>query len=404
MLWEMKKGAYRLNQSVMRTLSKTLKFTEPELIAGAGSVRWLPEKVKEKGISKVLVVTDKVLMGLGMLDGLFDGLKENNISYVVYDEVQPNPTIDNIEAARKLYIDNDCRGVIAFGGGSSMDCAKTAAARVANSNKTVSQMRGVLKIRKPLPPLFAVPTTAGTGSETTIAAVVTDPSTHEKYAIMDTKLVPIMAALDPELTIGLPPHITSTTGMDALTHAVEAYIGRNGTPYTDKNAEEAVKIIYGNLEKVYNDGKDIEARNQMLLASYKAGIAFTRAYVGYVHAIAHTLGGLYGVPHGLGNAVVLPYILEFFGDSSYNKLAKLAVAAGLGKDGEPIEVLAKSFIDSIKTMNSNMNIPTGFKEIKAEDVPLIVKRVLKEGNPGYPVPKIMNAEECTDIINKLMLK
>ncbi|MDF2521816.1 MAG: alcohol dehydrogenase, class [Clostridia bacterium] len=404
MLWEMKKGAYRLNQSVMRTLSKTLKFTEPELLSGAGSVRRLPEKVKAKGISKVLVVTDKVLMGLGMLDGLLDGLKENNISYVVYNEVQPNPTIDNIESARKLYIDNDCRGVIAFGGGSSMDCAKTAAARVTNSNKTVSQMRGVLKIRKPLPPLFAVPTTAGTGSETTIAAVVTDPSTHEKYAIMDTKLVPIMAALDPELTIGLPTHITSTTGMDALTHAVEAYIGRNGTPYTDKNAEEAVKIIYENLEKVYKDGKDIEARNQMLLASYKAGIAFTRAYVGYVHAIAHTLGGLYGVPHGLGNAVVLPYILEFFGGSSYNKLAKLAVAAGLGKDGEPVEVLAESFIDSIKTMNANMNIPTGFKEIKADDVPLIVKRVLKEGNPGYPVPKIMNAEECTDIINKLMLK
>jgi alcohol dehydrogenase class IV len=316
--------------------------------------------------------------------------------------VQPNPTIANIEAARKLYLDNNCQGTIAFGGGSSMDCAKAASARVANPNMTVSQMRGTLKIKKKLPPLFAIPTTAGTGSETTIAAVVTDPSTHEKYAVIDAKLVPLVAALDPEVTIGLPPHITSTTGMDALTHAVDAYIGHNGTPYTDKNAEEATELIYKYLEKVYKDGSDIEARDQMLLASYKAGIAFTRAYVGYVHAIAHTLGGLYGIPHGLANAVVLPYILEYFGSSAYSKLAKLAVAAGLGKQGEDEEKLAIRFVDSVKALNANMNIPAGFKEIKAEDVPLIVQRVLKEGNPGYPVPKIMNKKECTEIIVKLM--
>lgn len=285
-----------------------------------------------------------------------------------------------------------------------MDCAKSASARVTNPNISVPQMRGTLKIRKKLPPLFAIPTTAGTGSETTIAAVVTDPATHEKYAVIDTKLVPLVAALDPEVTIGLPPHITSTTGMDALTHAVEAYIGKNGTPYTDKNAEEAVEIIYKYLEKVYKEGCDLQAREQMLLASYKAGIAFTRAYVGYVHAIAHTLGGLYGVPHGLGNAVVLPYILEYFGSSCYSKLAKLAVVAGIGKQGEDEERLAKRFIESIKAMNANMNIPTGFKEIKAEDVPLIVERVLKEGNPGYPVPKIMNSKECSELIVKLMHK
>lgn len=401
-MWTIQKGAYRLNQAVMRNLVKTLKFTEPELLTGARSVRELPKSVKSRGIDKALVVTDKVLMGLGKLDGLFEALKENGVSFIVYDEVQPNPTIANIEAAHRMYIDNGCQGIIAFGGGSSMDCAKAAGARVTNENKSVSQMRGPLKIRKKLPPLFAVPTTAGTGSEVTIAAVVTDPSTHEKYAIMDPKLVPLVAALDPELTIGLPPHITSTTGMDALTHAVEAYIGHNGTSYTDKNAEEATALIYKYLEKVYQDGSDIGAREQMLLASYKAGIAFTRAYVGYVHAIAHTLGGLYGVPHGLGNAVVLPYVLDYFGSSVYGKLAKLAVAAGLGKSDEDEELLAKRFIDSIKTMNKNMNIPTGFKEIKAEDVPLIVKRVLKESNPGYPVPKIMDKKECTEIIVRLM--
>jgi alcohol dehydrogenase class IV len=213
----------------------------------------------------------------------------------------------------------------------------------------------------------------------------------------------LAAALDPELTIGLPKHITSTTGMDALTHAVEAYIGRNGTGYTNKKAEEAVKMIFDNLEKVYKDGSDMEARSQMLLASYKAGVAFTRAYVGYVHAIAHTLGGLYGVPHGLANSIVLPYILEYFGSSANHKLAKLAAIAGIGSENQGEEQLAHKFIESIKNMNRNMNIPIGIKEIKEEDIPLIVKRVLKEGNPGYPVPKIMNEKECTEIIRKLLV-
>lgn len=404
MLWTLKKGAYRLNQGAMRLIAGALKFREPELLTGAGCSRELAGVVKARGIKKVLVVTDKGLMGLGMLNGLFEALSENNIGYVVYDEVKPNPTIENIEAARNMYIENGCEGIIAFGGGSPMDCAKTAAARVTNENISVSRMKGPFKIRKPLPPLFAVPTTAGTGSETTIAAVVTDPVTHEKYAIMDLKLVPLVAALDPELTIGLPRNITSTTGMDAITHAVEAYIGWNGTDYTNKNAEEAVKIIFANLEKVYVDGSNLEARNQMLLASFKAGVAFTRAYVGYVHAIAHTLGGLYGVPHGLANSIALPYVLEYFGSSIHKKLARLAVVADIGNENEDEEILAKRFIERIKDMNRNMNIPTTVKDIKIEDIPLIVKRVLKEGNPQYPVPRIMNEKDCRVLIEKLVVR
>ncbi|KUO76598.1 MAG: alcohol dehydrogenase [Clostridia bacterium BRH_c25] len=404
MFWGLRKAAFRANQAVMRLLANILKFREPELLTGAGSLRELPRLIRSRGIDNVLIVTDKVLMKLGILDGLLEAMEENGIAYVIYDEVQPNPTVGNIEAACKLYLGGNCRGIVAFGGGSPIDCAKAAAARVTNRSMTVRQMKGVLKVRKPLPPLFAVPTTAGTGSETTLAAVVTDPETHEKFVIMDIKLIPLAAVLDPELTIGLPPHITSTTGMDALTHAVEAYIGRSGTAYTDRNAEEAVKIIFENLEKVYKEGNDIEARGQMLLASYKAGNAFTRAYVGYVHAIAHTLGGLYGIPHGLGNAVVLPYILDFYGKSISVKLAKLAVTAGIGSDTEPVEHLAEKFISSIKTMNANMNIPAGFRELEENDIPIIVQRVLKEGNPGYPVPRIMNNNECTEIVKKLLIK
>ena len=260
---------------------------------------------------------------------------------------------------------------------------------------------GYIKVNKKLPPFFAVPTTAGTGSETTVAAVVTDPETHEKNAISDPCLRPKYAVLDPALTIGLPPHITSTTGMDALTHAVEAYIGKSNVKSTIRYSEEAVKLIHANLEKAYNNGKDMEARNNMLKGSFYAGSAFTRAFVGYVHAIAHNLGGMYNTPHGLANAVILPYVLEWYGPSVYKPLAKLYDIAGLGNE-ETIEGKAKAYIKEIRRMNQAMNIPDKFDFIKEEDIPTLVKRALKEGNPGYPVRKIMKPEECEKVIRLLM--
>lgn len=403
MIWTFKVGYYRVYQNIFKLASLILRFPEPELLTGSGSLRALPETIKARGVKNVLIVTDKMLMSLGLLDNLLSGLKESHIGYTIYDGVQPNPTIQNIEDARQKYIDNNCEGIIAFGGGSPMDCAKAAGARISNSRKSVRRMKGYFRVGKPLPPFFAIPTTAGTGSETTIAAVVTDPGTHEKFVIMDLGLVPKVAVLDPELTIKLPQHITSTTGMDALTHAIEAYIGRSGTKYTDENAEKAVKLIFENLEEVYRDGSSLEGRNAMALASFHGGIAFTRAYVGYVHAIAHTLGGLYGVPHGLANAVILPYILEYYGEIIEAKLAKLAVAGGIGKAEEGNKVLAKRFVDRVKEMNKNMNIPTYIKELKEQDISLIAKRALKEGNPDYPVPKVMNEEECKGILKKLLV-
>ena len=284
----------RVYQKTFKLVMPVFNWDEPELLKGAGAIKELPALVKSKGVNNVLIVTDKGLMSLNLLDSLFENLDKQNIKYTVYDGVQPNPSIENIEEARRIYLKNNCEGIIAFGGGSPMDCAKVAGARVSNPNSTVSQMRGLLKVFKKLPPFFAVPTTAGTGSETTLAAVVSNMQTHEKYAINDPKLRPKYAVLDPELTTGLPKKITSTTGMDALTHAVEAYIGQSGVASTDDYAEKATKLIFENLEKAYEDGKDIEARENMLVASFYAGMAFTRAYVGYVHAIAHNLGGLYG--------------------------------------------------------------------------------------------------------------
>ena len=396
------KAYCRVYQKAFKLGMNFLNWTQPEVIRGAGAVKKLPGVIASKGVNNVLVVTDKGLMGLNLLDGLFEALKEANISYTVYDGVQPNPTINNIEDALELYKANGCNGIVSFGGGSPMDCAKACGARVARPNKSVSEMRGQLKVMKKIPPLFAVPTTAGTGSETTIAAVVSNPLTHEKNAINDTKLIPKVAVLDPELTVGLPKKITSTTGMDALTHAVEAYIGHSNTKGTLRAAEKATRLIFDNLYTAYTDGKNIQARENMLVASYEAGVAFTRAYVGYVHSIAHNLGGMYGTPHGLANAVILPYVLDYYGDTAYKSLAKLAEIAGLDTTGMNCEQKAKLFIAKVREMNEKMEIPSKFDFIKEEDVPLIAARALKEGNPLYPVPKIMDKKDCEALIRRLM--
>ena len=402
MCWALKKCWYRINQRVLMLGMCFFNWKEPELIEGENAVLKLPKFIKDKNITRVLVVTDKGLMNLHLLDPLFKELKKQEIEYFIYDDVQPNPTITNIENCKDMYIKNNCQGIIAFGGGSPMDCAKAAGARVVKPKQSVRKMRGYLKVNKKLPPFFAVPTTAGTGSETTLAAVVTDPTTHEKNAICDMHLRPRYAVLDPLLTIGLPPHITSTTGMDALTHAVESYIGKSNVKSTIKYAEDATILIHKNLEKAYTNGKDIEARSNMLLGSYYAGCAFTRAFVGYVHAIAHNLGGMYNTPHGLANAVILPYVLEWYGKSAYKKLAKLTDLIEITNKEMTVEEKAKAFINEIKRMNKAMNIPEKFDFIKEEDIPTLVERALKEGNPGYPVPKIMNKKDCESVIRLLM--
>lgn len=387
----------RIYQGVFDLVSYVLPWREPVVVSGSGSLDRLPELIKKNGIHSVLIVTDSVIASLGLMDNLLKGLKESNIKFTIYDKTVPNPTIDNIEEALTVYLNNGCNGIVAFGGGSSIDCAKGVGARVARPGKTIPQMKGVLKVRKKMPLFFAIPTTSGTGSETTIAAVVTNSKTHEKYAVNDMSLIPHYAILDPLLTINLPPHITSTTGMDALTHAVEAYIGRSNTKDTLKQSREAVSLIFNNLYEAYSNGTNIIARENMQRASFLAGMAFTRAYVGYVHAIAHTLGGFYSVPHGLGNAIILPYVLEYYGKSAYRPLAELADLTGICNQGDTEEQKAMKFIEEIKKMNEKMNIPNKVKGILEEDIPKLVKQALSEGNPLYPVPKIMLEKDMTAI-------
>ncbi|SEM11564.1 Alcohol dehydrogenase, class IV [Mesobacillus persicus] len=386
----MKTLYYRLYQKSFRLISPLLPWRKPELLEGANSVLELPNLLKDRGIKNVLIVTDQGIVTLGIMEGLLEGLTERGVEFSVYDETVPNPTIENIEEALKIYIAKHCEAIIAFGGGSPMDCAKAVGARVARPNKTLSQLKGQLKVRKEIPPLFAVPTTAGTGSEATVAAVISNSKTHEKYAINDMSLIPHHAILDPLLTVNLPTHITSTTGMDALTHAVEAYIGKSNTAETEQCSREAVKLIFQNLEEAYNNGANLEARTNMQRAAYLAGIAFTRAYVGYVHAIAHTLGGFYSVPHGLANAIILPHVLEYYGDSVYERLADLADVVGVGHADDTNKRKAQQFIEAIKKLNEKMDIPNKVNGINESDLPLMIDRAYKEANPLYPVPKILS--------------
>ena len=392
---------YRSFQAVFNIAARLLYWRRPIPVSGPGSVQKIPELLKNEKVGKAMIVTGPTV-GKKLAPKILAELDAAGIAYTVFAEVEANPSVDTVNRIRELYLETGCEGFIAVGGGSPMDAAKAAAARVVRPGKEVGQMAGLLKVGKKLPPFLAVPTTAGTGSETTIAAVITDTRTHHKYALMDLHLVPKYAILDPEMTRELPKKITSTTGMDALTHAVEAYVcWTYNTKESIRLAEEAVCGIFRYLERAYRDGNDMEARTEMLIAAYKAGFAFTRAGVGNVHAIAHTLGGLYNTPHGLANAVILPIVLEDYGEAVYPKLAHLAELTGVKTSGSDAEK-AQAFIREIRAMNARMEIPTGFDHIREEDIPQMVAWALAEANPVYPVPVVYDAARCEKVIRRII--
>ena len=390
----------RTFQYVMKLCNCFMPYRMPECTEGEDSVLKLPVWIKEKGLKNVMIVTDNGLVKLGLLNPVLGQMENNNIKYTVFSNIEPNPTSDDVEAGYKLYKDNKCDGLVAFGGGAPMDCAKAIGARVARPHKSVAQLQGLLKVMKKIPVLFAVPTTAGTGSETTVAAVITDSKTHHKASINDTSLIPRYAVLDPKLTVGLPPFVTATTGMDALCHAVEAYTNYTYlTKLEKKLALDAVRLIYDNLYEAYSNGSNIEARQNMQKAAFYAGRAFTRGCVGYVHAVGHTLGGLYGVPHGLAMAVILPHVMRQFGSEVYDKLADCADVCGI--KGADNKEKALNFIGWIEEINTKMNIPSGFDIIEEKDVSNIIGWAKKEANPLYPVPVIWKDADFIKLINSL---
>ena len=379
-------------QAVLRAALPVLPYREPQVFHSCGELSTVFQK---ENIRRVLIVTDAGIVRSGIAAQLEAVLDEDDISYAVYDQTRPNPTVVNVEQALSLYRRYRCQALIAIGGGSSMDCAKAVGARLARPGTPLGKLKGTLRILRPLPTLIAIPTTAGTGSETTLAAVITDTQVQHKYVMNDFVLIPKYAVLDARLTLSLPPHLTATTGMDALTHAVEAYIGRSTTRQTRQEALEATRLVFANVERAYRNGKDYEARSNMLTAAYRAGIAFSRSYVGYVHAVAHSLGGQYNIPHGLANAVLLPYVLESYGSCIHRKLHELAVAAGIASPQEEDAGAAAKFIRAIRQLNARMGIPETLEGIRPEDIPVMAAHAEKEANPLYPVPRLMTREELT---------
>ena len=376
-----------------------LPYRKPKI---AGSVKELPEIIMRHKCTHVLIITDGGIMKLGLTRRLEKALKEAGIPYTIYDKTVANPTTVNVREALELYHKEGCDAIIGFGGGSSMDCAKAVGACAVKPNQSLAQMKGILKVHKKLPLLMAVPTTAGTGSETTLAAVITDADTRYKYAINDFPLIPRYAVLDPKVTLSLPPFITATTGMDALTHAVEAYIGNSTTIDTRRDALKAVKLIFENIDIAYEHGDNIHARRNMLHASFYAGCAFTKSYVGYVHAVAHSLGGQYNVPHGLANAILLPLVLREYGSCIDKKLHRLAIAAGLADKNTPDHEAAELFIQAIEEMKERFGIVNIVKEIQETDIPKLAHYADKEANPLYPVPKLMDASQLEKFYYMLM--
>ncbi|MFN0187031.1 MAG: iron-containing alcohol dehydrogenase [Aquabacterium sp.] len=383
-------------------VTRFLPIPQPTLLVGPGSSSRLGQAVAGFGHRKILIVTDKIISKLGLLKSLTDALQAGGAAYVVFDEITPDAPIPLIERGIEFYREHDCDAIVAFGGGSSMDASKAIAISIANPKKTLRSLAGYFKgLRTPVP-IYAVPTTAGTGSEVTVAAVIADPDRQSKLVIVDTRMVPKMAALDPELMTGLPPGVTSATGIDALTHAVEAFVGQWATPYTDGMALSAVGLIFENLRTAFTTGTDLAAREKMSLASTYAGIAFTRANVGYVHAIAHQFGGRYHTPHGLANAIVLPHVLRFSAPAIPDRLAQLAVRAGLGTADEDEDTLAEKFLAGVEAMNRELGITTHLAALRESDIPALARAACKEAHTGYPVPRYMTLAQCEAMIRSLL--
>ena len=390
----------RTYQNVLKIGNYFMGYRMPEYMEGNGKIRELGAFLKEKKINDVLVVTGAGMVKRGQVQPMLEGFEENGIRYTLQTYTTTDPTSDDVEEGFKTYQENGCKSIVALGGGSRIDCAKGIAAKVAHPKKKVAQLQGLLKVHKPIVPFVAIPTTAGAGSETTVAAVITDSATHRKAAINDPFLIPKYAVLDPELTVGLSPYTTATTGMDALAHAVEAYTNKTyNTKLEDRLAKEAVQLIHDNILAAFEDGNNIEARQNMQRGAFYAGRAFTRGCVGYVHAIGHTLGGLYGVAHGLAMAVLLPHVMRAYGEAAHARLADLADVCGI--KGANNAEKANGFIAWIEEANAKMGLPDGFDMIKDEDIDQMVAWATKEANPLYPVPVVWSKEEFRNFIQTI---
>lgn len=381
----------------LKAVSYLLNIPKPTIFMSKGASIRLCESVAQFGLKKLLIVTDQALYDMGLLNDILASLDQAGMSYSLFTEVEPDPTFSVVESGLSQYRRDNCDSVMAIGGGSSIDAAKVVALAATNEVEPI-ELVGILKGKKHSAPFFAIPTTAGTGSEATIGAVISDTRTHKKELVIDTKLVPLMAALDPDLMKKLPPHITAATGMDALTHLIEAYLSGMASEVTDYYARSGIKMVFENLPKACKLNSSLKSREKMALASYYGGLTINIAGLGYVHAFAHQIGARYRIPHGESNAKVLPHVLEFNKYAATARMAEIARFLDLAEAGDSDLDLAEKFITAVKNLISSIGIEPVIPSLKKSDFMAIIGAAFKEANSTYAVAKYMSHEEAEELL------
>lgn len=389
----------RIRQALFSPVQKIQLYIQPKMIKGEHALLDLIDVLKKQHLTRYMIVTTPGFIKRGTLQSFFDALNQNDIQYSIFHDVKPDPDISDVEMLKEMYIKDSCQALIAIGGGSVIDCSKVALACVQMKKLDVTTVLHTGRVSKQLPLLIAVPTTAGTGSEVTAGAVITDPIQKRKYALSNLFLIPKYAVLDSSLLVSLPSKMTAYTGMDALTHAIEAYINHFNNRKTNKYALEAIQSIFQYLVPSFEDGSNITYRLELLEASYKAGVAITNNYIGYVHAIAHGIGGMYHLQHGMINAIILPIVLEEYGHTITKKLAYIADIVGIA--GHTDQQKAEYFIKKLKEINQALGIPTSIPEIQDSDIHYLATGAEKEGNPAYPTPVTWDVEHFEKVIRKI---
>ena len=384
-------------------MNNTFKFFMPNVsVMGPGCLADAGKDISKLGFKKALIVTDKILAEIKLVDKLTEVLENENIEYVVYDKTQPNPTVKNVRDGLDLIKENNCDFIVSFGGGSSHDCAKGIALVAANGG-CIEDYEGVDRSEKPQLPLVAVNTTAGTASEMTRFCIITDEERLIKMAIVDKNTTPIMAVNDPLLMMAMPRSLTAATGMDALTHAIEAYVSTIATPITDACALKTVELVSKYLRKAVENGQDQEAREMMAYAEFLGGMAFNNASLGYVHAMAHQLGGFYNLPHGVCNAILLPHVQRYNANVVPERLKDIAKTMGVDVENLSNEEAAQKAIEAIKELSNDVGIPSGLEQLglKEDDIQILSENALKDAC-GFTNPQQATLEEIMDIFRGAM--
>ena len=383
----------------LRVLSRFFPPQKPLVFSGANSGQKLADFLMASGQKRPLIVTDGFLSSSGMLDYLLAHFDELGCEASVFHDITPNPTMDAVEAGLLQAHQHRADSIFAIGGGSVIDTAKVIAAAMTDG-RPAAKLNGLLKVKVAPLPFYVMPTTSGTGSEVTSAAVISDPQTHAKQFFVDPQYIPIATAFDTNLLKGLPPHITAATGMDALTHAIEAYTSLNNWDDTDRDAATAIKLLFQYLPIAFADGNDVQAREMVALASFLAGYAFTKSSLGYVHAISHQISAHYNTPHGLANAVILPRVMRFNREACAGRFAQLEMMLqGVSAPQSSIADYAEAFIARVDHLASQVEIPLNLKDIQASDYDAITKAALKEAKSSYAVPKLMKKRHVTAILD-----